>query len=52
MVLEVLFWVLLILCVIGLFAPESWGQNVTRGRWVVFLILFTILGLRVFGAIK
>lgn len=52
MVFEVLFWVLLILCFLGVFAPDAWGQNIVRGRVVVILILLTILGLRVFGAIK
>ena len=45
--LEILFWVLLILTVIGAFVPESpW---ISRGRGIVILILIAILGYAVFG---
>lgn len=45
MVLEVVFWVLIILGFAGTFAPEPWNRY---GRYVD-LILFVILGLRIFG---
>lgn len=48
MVLVVLFWILLILAIIGVFVPEQ--PFITRGRWVVTLVLLGILGLKVFGA--
>lgn len=49
MVLEILFWVLLILAAIGAFVPDTAFPFVGRGRWVVALILLAILGLRIFG---
>lgn len=49
MVLEILFWVLLILAFIGCFVPDNAFPFIGRGRWVVALILFAILGLRIFG---
>ena len=54
MVLEILYWVLLILCLIGVFVPETppYGPYFARARWVVVLVLFVILGLRVFGGIR
>lgn len=45
MVLEVVFWVLIILGFAGTFAPEPWNRY---GRYVD-LVLFVILGLRIFG---
>jgi hypothetical protein len=48
MVLTVLFWILWILCVIGCFIPES--PFISRGRWVVILLLVGVLGLKVLGS--
>lgn len=48
-VLVVLFWILLILCVIGTFVPDTINPWLGRGRWVIALILIAILGLAVFG---
>lgn len=45
MVLEVIFWVLIILALAGWFVPEPWAKY-TRG---IDLVLFIILGLHVFG---
>lgn len=45
MVLEILFWLLLVLGFIGYFAPEPYG----RYRGYVDFILFVILGIRIFG---
>jgi hypothetical protein len=47
-VLQVIFWILLLLCVLGIFAPEG-NPWVLRGRWGIVLILIAILGLAVFG---
>lgn len=43
MILTVLFWLLWLLCIIGLFVPDS-APYVVRGRWAVLLILIGILG--------
>lgn len=51
MVLEILFWVLLILSAISAFMPDTWPHAV-RGRLIIVLILLAILGLRVFGNFK
>lgn len=48
-VLTVLFWILLILCMIGAFIPDTAWPFIGRGRWVIALILFAILGIAVFG---
>ena len=45
MVLQILYWILLILCVIGFWVPEPYLKY-ARG---IDLILFIILGLKVFG---
>lgn len=45
MVIEILFWLLLILAALGFFVPEPYTRYV-RG---VDLVLFVLLGLRVFG---
>lgn len=42
--LPILYWILLILAVIGAFAPPAWSM--WSGR--VALVLFILLGLRVF----
>jgi hypothetical protein len=46
-ILVILFWLLLILAIIGVFVPEQ--PFIVRGRWVVLLILLAILGIKVFG---
>ena len=51
MVLQIIFWVLLILCFVGVFVREEGAPLVNRGRWVVALILILILGLKVFGGL-
>lgn len=45
MVLEILFWILLLLTIIGCFTPEPWRAHLRY----VDLVLFVLLGLRVFG---
>lgn len=47
MLLDVLFWVILVLSCIGVFAPPSWpyGARISGGAWVV---LFILIGLRAF----
>jgi|GEM_PF-4419028 hypothetical protein len=49
MILQILFWLLLLLLVIGAFVPDSTSPLLGRGRWVVVLILIAILGYVVFG---
>lgn len=49
MVLQILFWILLILSAIGVIAPPS--PPYARVSGVVTIILFAILGLKVFGPI-
>lgn len=45
--LSILYWVILILSLIGVFAPPSWpyAPRISGTAWVV---LFIIIGLRVF----
>lgn len=45
--LPVLYWIVLILSIIGVFAPTSWpyGVRISGLSWVV---LFIIIGLRIF----
>lgn len=45
--LPILYWIVLILSIIGVFAPQSWpyGARISGSAWVV---LFVIIGLRVF----
>lgn len=45
MVIEILFWLLIILAVLGFWAPEPYVRYV-RG---LDLVLFILIGLRVFG---
>lgn len=45
MVIEILFWIILLLAVLGFWAPEPYLRYV-RG---VDLVLFVLLGIRVFG---
>jgi len=45
MVLMILFWIILILAILGFWAPEPYLKYV-RG---VDLVLFVILGLKLFG---
>lgn len=51
MVLMVLFWILLILLVIGMFVPDASSPWAPRARWAIVLILIGILGWAVFGGI-
>ena len=48
-VLVVLFWILLLLAAIGTFLPDTLSPFLGRGRWVIALILFAILGIALFG---
>jgi hypothetical protein len=45
--LAILYWVILVLSCIGIFAPSTWpnGRYISGGAWVV---LFIIIGLRIF----
>ena len=45
--LPILYWIILILSIIGVLAPASWphGPRISGGAWVV---LFIIIGLRIF----
>lgn len=49
MFLQILFWVLFILCAIGAFVPDTQSPFIGRGRWAVALVLIGILGYRVLG---
>lgn len=44
MVLQVIFWILLILCAIGAFVPDATSPHVPKSRWILVLILIAILG--------
>lgn len=46
-ILSLLYWIVLILSIIGVFAPATWpfGSRISGGAWVV---LFVIIGLRIF----
>jgi hypothetical protein len=44
MVIQVLFWILLILAALGALVPDAVSPYMTRGRHVVVLILIAILG--------
>lgn len=50
MVMQVLFWLLLILCVIGVFVPDENKPYIGRSRIGIALILIAILGFKVFDA--
>jgi hypothetical protein len=45
--LPILYWLILILSVIGVFAPPTWpyGVRISGSAWVA---LFIIIGLRIF----
>ncbi len=45
--LPILYWIVLILSLIGVFAPATWpyGPRISGGAWAV---LFIIIGLRIF----
>jgi hypothetical protein len=45
MVLVVIYWLLIILALVGWFAPEPWARY---GRGLD-LVLFIILGIKIFG---
>lgn len=47
MVLEVIFWILLILSAIGAFLPETTAY-VVKSRFAIVLVLLGILGLHAF----
>lgn len=46
-ILSLLYWIILVLSCIGVFAPASWpyGTRISGGAWVA---LFVIIGLRIF----
>lgn len=46
-ILSLLYWIILVLSVIGIFAPPSWphGARISGLAWVA---LFVIIGLRIF----
>lgn len=46
-ILPVIFWVLLILSICGIFAPADW-PNAGRISGTAWAVLFVIIGLRVF----
>lgn len=52
MVLQILFWILLILAAIGAITPDATSPHLNRGRWIIALILIGILGFVAFGGIK
>lgn len=49
MVMQVIFWILLLLAAIGAIVPDTASPYLGRGRWVVCLILIAILGFVEFG---
>lgn len=50
MILNILFWILLILTALGVFVPDAPPRPyLGRARWIVCLILIAILGFVVFG---
>jgi hypothetical protein len=48
-VLVVIFWVLMILAIIGAILPDNTSPYLSRGRWLIALILFAILGIAALG---
>jgi hypothetical protein len=48
-VLTVIFWILLLLALIGAFVPDATSPYIGHARWVIVLILLAILGIAVFG---
>lgn len=52
MVLQILFWILLILAAIGALVPDEKSPYLGRGRWIICLILIAILGFEAFGGFK
>ncbi len=46
-ILALLYWVILVLSVIGVFAPASWPYG-SRISGAAAVILFAIIGLRIF----
>lgn len=49
MVLQVIFWILLLLAFIAALVPDAVSPYVGRGRWIIALILLAILGYFAFG---
>jgi hypothetical protein len=45
MVLQVIYWIILLLAILGVWAPDPYARYV-RG---IDLVLFVILGIRLFG---
>lgn len=46
-ILAILYWIILVLSIVGVFAPATWpyGPRISGGAWVV---LFILIGLRIF----
>lgn len=49
MILQIVFWILLLLCAIGCFVPADKWPLGTRGSGVIGIVLFAILGYKLFG---
>jgi hypothetical protein len=47
MILSVLYWVVLILSLLGFFVPEHWGNRGSAKYWA-WIVLFVLIGLRIF----
>lgn len=45
--LPILYWIILILSILGVFAPASWPYA-TRISGISWIVLFVIIGLRIF----
>jgi hypothetical protein len=48
-VLVVIYWVLLLFCLIAALVPDAMSPYIGRGRWVIALVLFAIIGIALFG---
>jgi hypothetical protein len=44
-ILTIIYWVLLVLCLIGVFAPADWAYW-PRANAIVTLVLFIIIGIK------
>jgi hypothetical protein len=49
-ILQIIFWILLLLAALGAFIQDAAYPWLVRSRWVVVLILIAILGYRFFGS--
>lgn len=47
MILTILYWVILVLCLLGVFAPPTWPYG-ARLNGIAAVALFVIIGLRLF----